>query len=45
MGSRFVAITDNADPMAVLVYDRRPQVTGRRLGLPPARVREGCQRH
>jgi hypothetical protein len=31
MDSRFVAITDNADPMAVLVYDRRPQVTGRRL--------------
>jgi hypothetical protein len=31
MGSRFVAITDNADPMAVLVYDRRPHVTGRRL--------------
>ena len=31
MGSRFVAITDNADPMDVLVYKRRRQVTGRRL--------------
>jgi hypothetical protein len=30
IGKRYVAITDNADPMAVLVYDRRPQVTGRR---------------
>jgi hypothetical protein len=30
IGRRYVAITDNADPMAVLVYDRRPQVTGRR---------------
>jgi hypothetical protein len=31
IGRRYVAITDNADPMAVLVYDRRPQVTGRRV--------------
>ncbi len=31
IGKRYVAITDNADPMAVLVYDRRPQVTGRRV--------------
>ncbi len=31
MGSRFVAITDNADPMDVLVYKRRPQISGRRL--------------
>jgi hypothetical protein len=31
IGRRYVAITDNADPMAVLVYDRRPQVSGRRL--------------
>jgi hypothetical protein len=31
LGRRYVAITDNADPMAVLVYDRRPQVSGRRV--------------
>jgi hypothetical protein len=31
LGKRYVAITDNADPMAVVVYDRRPQVTGPRL--------------
>jgi hypothetical protein len=31
MGRRFVTITDNADPMNVVVYDRRPQVTGARL--------------
>jgi hypothetical protein len=31
MGRRYVAITDNADPMAVLVYDRRSRVSGSRL--------------
>ncbi len=31
LGKRYVAITDNADPMAVLVYDRRPRATWRRV--------------
>jgi hypothetical protein len=31
LGRRYVAITDNADPMAVLVYDRRRRVNGSRL--------------
>ena len=31
MGRRFVAITDNADPMRVRVYKRRRQVRGARL--------------
>jgi hypothetical protein len=31
MGSDYVAITDNADPMNVVVYKRAPQVTGSRL--------------
>jgi hypothetical protein len=31
MGSDYVAITDNADPMNVVVYKRAPQVDGSRL--------------
>jgi hypothetical protein len=31
MGARFVAITDNADPMAVRVYQRTRRAEGRRL--------------
>ena len=31
MGSDYVAITDNADPMNVVVYKRAPQVDGARL--------------
>lgn len=31
MGRDYVAITDNADPMDVLVYKRAPQVSGSRL--------------
>jgi hypothetical protein len=31
MGSDYVAITDNADPMNVVVYKRAPQVTGDRV--------------
>jgi hypothetical protein len=31
IGSRYVTITDNADPMNVLVYRREPRVSGRRL--------------
>jgi hypothetical protein len=31
IGHRYVAITDNADPMDVLVYERRPRTRGSRL--------------
>jgi hypothetical protein len=31
MGGRYVAITDNADPMNIVVYRRAKQVTGNRL--------------
>jgi hypothetical protein len=31
MGRRYVAITDNADPMNVVVYRRAPRVRGRRV--------------
>ena len=31
MGRRYLTITDNADPMNVVVYDRRPQAAGSRL--------------
>ena len=31
MGRRYVAITDNADPMAIRVYQRRRRARGRRL--------------
>ena len=31
IGDRYVTITDNADPMAVMVFDRRPTVSGPRL--------------
>jgi hypothetical protein len=31
IGRRYVTITDNADPMNVLVYERQPRVSGSRL--------------
>jgi hypothetical protein len=31
IGDRYLTITDNADPMNVLVYQRQPRISGRRL--------------
>ena len=42
MGRKYVAITDNADPMNVVVYKRARKVRGRRLVCEQPVFRKGA---
>ena len=45
MGRKYVAITDNADPMNVVVYKRARSVRGQAAGVRAARVPQGQRGH
>ena len=45
MGKRLVSITDNADPMDVLVFKRARKVKGAAARVPPAGLRQGRVGH